>query len=140
MSDTIFRPETARGLIPDYLQPKSYSLHVEDLSLMAAIGFHHHELNKRQRILVNLDIELDKAVLPVSDDINSDFWNYDYIHQALSGLVEDRHFNLQETLAQEIYDLIAARAHVRHIRVFIRKPDAYSDCQSVGISLSNFPN
>lgn len=140
MSDTIFRPESARGLIPDHLQPITYVLHVEDLMLMAAIGFHSHELDKRQRVLVNLDIELEKAVLPTNDDINADFWNYDYIHQTLSELVEKRRFNLQETLAQEIYDLIAARAHVRRIKVFVRKPDAYQDCQSVGVSLSNFPN
>lgn len=140
MNDTIFRPESARGLIPDHLQPKTYILHIEDLMLMAAIGFHNHELDKRQRVLVNLDIELEKAILPVNDDINGDFWNYDYIHQALATLVEKRHFNLQETLAQEIYDLIAARAHVCHIKVFIRKTEAYQDCQSVGVSLSNFPN
>ncbi|GEB89433.1 hypothetical protein ZMO02_10700 [Zymomonas mobilis subsp. pomaceae] len=139
MSDTIFNPKAARGLIPDYLSPKSYRLHIEDLTLMAGIGFHHHELDKSQRILVTIDIELDKVALPDSDSIQNNFWNYDYIHQTLLDLVKNRRFNLQETLAQEIYALIAARAHVRYIRVLTRKPDAYSDCQSVGIELSNFP-
>jgi dihydroneopterin aldolase len=52
--------------------------------------------------------------------------------------VEGRRFNLQETVAHAIYDLVAARAGVVGLRVSTRKPDVYPDCEAVGVELSSF--
>ena len=49
-----------------------------------------------------------------------------------------RRFNLQETLAREIYDLIAARHGVTALRVSTHKPDIYPDCAAVGVELASF--
>jgi dihydroneopterin aldolase len=49
-----------------------------------------------------------------------------------------RRYNLQETLARAIYDLVAARRGVTALRVATRKPDIYPDCKGVGVDLSSF--
>jgi dihydroneopterin aldolase len=56
----------------------------------------------------------------------------------IGDLVATRRYNLQETLARAIYDMIAARRGVTGIRVSTRKPDIYPDCDSVGVELSSF--
>ena len=53
-------------------------------------------------------------------------------------MAQARRFNLQETLAREIYALIAARAGVVNLRVSTRKPDIYEDCSGVGVELASF--
>ncbi|HEY0115007.1 MAG TPA: dihydroneopterin aldolase, partial [Allosphingosinicella sp.] len=65
-------------------------------------------------------------------------WNYDYLHQEIRALAAARRFNLQETLARGIYDLVAARRGVIGLRVATRKPDVYADCAGVGVELSSF--
>jgi dihydroneopterin aldolase len=53
-------------------------------------------------------------------------------------LVAGRRFNLQETLAREIYERVAARRGVTALRVVTSKPDVYPDCVGVGVELSSF--
>jgi dihydroneopterin aldolase len=65
-------------------------------------------------------------------------WDYDFLRNAVLGLVEGRRFNLQETVAHAIYDMVAARAGVVGLRVSTRKPDVYPDCEAVGVELSSY--
>jgi 7,8-dihydroneopterin aldolase/epimerase/oxygenase len=53
-------------------------------------------------------------------------------------LVDERRYNLQETMCRAIYDLIAARQGVTALRVSTRKPDIYPDCAAVGVELASF--
>ena len=65
-------------------------------------------------------------------------WDYDFLRTAVLRLVQGRRFNLQETVAHAIYDMVAARAGVVGVRVSTRKPDVYPDCLAVGVELSSF--
>ena len=125
------------GLVPDALSPVTRKISLEGLALSVDIGFHDFEIGTPQRLLVSCEIWVDESSFPTSDSA-AEAWNYDVLHRDISRLAGSRRFNLQETIAREIYDLIAARKGVTALRVSTRKPDIYPDCAGVGVDLASF--
>jgi dihydroneopterin aldolase len=103
----------------------------------ADIGFHDFEVGTPQRLAVTVEVWLEPAAFPDSDDA-AEAWDYDFLRQDVAGLVAARRYNLQETLARAIYELVAARRGVAALRVSTRKPDIYPDCAGVGVELASF--
>jgi len=125
------------GLVPEHLQPRARKIVLEDYCLPIDIGFHDFEVGNPQRILITVEVWLDDESFVGSDD-GADAWNYDFLRLEISELAASRRFNLQETLARGIYDLVAARHGVLALRISTRKPDIYPDCAGVGVELSSF--
>lgn len=125
------------GLVPPALAPKSRKILLEDFDMAVDIGFHDFEIGTPQRLRVNIEVWLAEASFPRCDSVAA-AWDYDVLRSAVLRLVEGRRFNLQETVAHAIYDLVAARHGVTAIRVSTRKPDIYPDCAAVGVEISSF--
>lgn len=125
------------GLVPPELAPRSLKIVLEDLSLPVDIGFHDFEVGAPQRFLISIEVWLDLAAFPDRDEA-AGAWNYDHLRDEVVRLAASRRFNLQETIAREIYDLVAARKGVTALRVSTRKPDIYPDCKGVGVELASF--
>lgn len=125
------------GLVPAALAPKSRRIFLQDFQLPVDIGFHDHEVGNPQRLVVTVDVWLDEASF-ASEDTVAAAWNYDFLRTEILRMTTGRRFNLQETLAREIYALIAARHGVTALRVATRKPDIYEDCAAVGVELASF--
>ncbi|WP_380874572.1 7,8-dihydroneopterin aldolase [Sphingomonas sp. DBB INV C78] len=130
-------PPILDGLVPASLAPKTRRIFLEDFDLPVDIGFHDFEVGKPQRLLVTVEAWLDEASFAAEDNAAA-AWNYDFLRTEINRLANSRRFNLQETLARAIYDLIAARAGVTALRVSTRKPDIYPDCAGVGVELASF--
>ena len=116
----------------------SHRIRLEDLALDVDIGFHDFEIGVPQRLLVTVEILVDPTVFPRDDDPASAF-DYDPVRSGIHALVAGRRFNLQETLAAEIFAMIAAWPGVRELTVITRKPDVYPDAGAVGVILSSVP-
>jgi dihydroneopterin aldolase len=125
------------GLVPATLAPKTRKIVLEDYCVSADIGFHDFEVGAPQRLMVTVEVWLDAASFPDSDDA-ADAWDYDFLRREIGELVAAGRYNLQETLVRAIYDLVAARRGVTGLRVSSRKPDIYPDCAGVGVELSSF--
>lgn len=125
------------GLVPSGLRPRTRKIVLENYSLDLDIGFHDFEIGNPQRLFVTVEVWVDERAFPTSDDA-ARAWNYDFLRTGIASLVAGRRFNLQETVAREIYDLIAARRGVTALRVATRKPDIYPDCAGVGVELASF--
>ncbi|GAA4819774.1 dihydroneopterin aldolase [Sphingosinicella ginsenosidimutans] len=125
------------GLIPAALRPRTRKIVLEDYELMLDIGFHDFEVGRPQRLVVTVEVWLDERAVSDSDDA-AEAWDYDFLRTGIAELVAGRRFNLQETLAREIYDLVAARQGVTALRVATRKPDIYPDCAGVGVEIASF--
>mgnify|MGYP005837549333 CR=1 FL=1 len=119
------------------LQPRTYRVLLEGFTLDADIGFHPYETGVPQRLVVDLEIWLDPAVLPAADG-QAHAWDYDFLRPAIAALVRDNRHDLQETLARRIFDLVAARPGVSALRVRTAKPDIYPDCRAVAVELASF--
>lgn len=125
------------GLVPERLAPKTRKIVLEDYSLSVDIGFHDYEIGNPQRLSVTVEVWVDEAAF-VETDEQEQAWNYDFLRLEIAELTASRRFNLQETLARAIYDLVGARRGVTGIRVSTRKLDVYPDCAGVGVELSSF--
>jgi dihydroneopterin aldolase len=106
-------------------------LSIRKLSLPVSIGFYEIEKLRLQRVLIDVELRLPPLSHGIADDVLATV-DYDQMHQAISKLVVDRHFNLQETLCHEILALCARLDGVTGARVWVRKPDIYTDCESAG--------
>ncbi len=137
MIDDLTLKPVVTGPVPAGLAPQSRKIMLEDFDLPVDIGFHDFEIGTPQRLRVNIEVWLEEAHFPRCDTVES-AWDYDVLRSAVLKLVEGGRFNLQETVAHAIYDLVAARPGVTALRVSTRKPDIYPDCAAVGVELSSF--
>lgn len=136
---------TARSPVPSLppspapgaaIAPRTHQIILEDLCVEADIGFHQFEVGHPQRLLIGVRVTLDLALWPVRDQRDAS-WDYDRIRSGIRALVAQQHFDLQETLARRIFDMIAAEPGVTALTVHLRKPDVYADAAAVGVLLSS---
>lgn len=125
------------GLVPAALAPRTRKIVLENYCIPVDIGFHDFEVGNPQRLYITVEVWLDEAAFVGSDEIAA-AWNYDFLRLEIAELAASRRFNLQETFARGIYDLVAARYGVTALRVSTRKPDVYPDCAGVGVDLASF--
>ena len=125
-----------RGLVPDRLKVRSSRIILDSLAVEADIGFHDFEVGTPQRLLVTVEIWLERHC-PAGDD-PAEAWNYDFLRSEVEEVASSRRFNLQETLAQEIFERIAAFHGVREVRITTSKPDIYAEARGVGIEIASF--
>ncbi len=118
------------------LQPRRHRILLEELSIEADVGFHDFEVGVPQPLTVSVDVTIDLAHWPAQDS-GSDAWNYDFIRGLIRGLVAGRRYNLQETLAADIFRMIAERPGVVALSVHSRKTGIYPDARAVGVILSS---
>lgn len=104
---------------------------LKNYRVQASIGIHAHELAKRQLVVINVELFFD-ARLAIKKDQIEQVLDYDFLPTAIKNLTKDRHFNLQETLCEEILAACLAAPSVIAARVSTEKPEAYADCDSVG--------
>ncbi len=128
---------TLEGLVPDHLKVRSARILLDSLEVEADIGFHEFEVGAPQRLLVTIEIWLDD-VAPPPDDRPERAWNYDFVRSEVRALATERRYNLQETLANRIFERVAAIRGVRALRVRTSKPDVYLDAAGVGVEIASF--
>jgi dihydroneopterin aldolase len=125
------------GLVPEGLAPVTRKIVLEDYCVDTDIGFHDFEIGHPQRLSITVEVWVEEASFPSSDAV-ADAWDYDFLRTEIGALATAGRYNLQETLARAIYDLVAARRGVTALRVSTRKPDIYPDCAGVGVELASF--
>ncbi|WP_166040443.1 dihydroneopterin aldolase [Sphingosinicella sp. YJ22] len=136
-SDSLAATPRLDGLMPERLTPRTRKIVLQDYDLNLDIGFHDFEIGNPQRLLVTVEVWVEESAFAIHDEADR-AWDYDFLRTEIGALVAGRRYNLQETLAHEIYALVAARRGVTALRVSTRKPDIYPDCAGVGVELSSF--
>lgn len=125
------------GLVPEHLKIRSVRILLDSFEVQADIGFHDFEVGAPQRLLITVEIWLDDRQLP-PDDRPERAWNYDFLRSEVQALASERRYNLQETLANRIFERIAAMRGVRAVRVRTSKPDVYAEAAGVGVEIASF--
>ena len=119
-------------------KPKTSALRrriiLEDFRLPISIGIHDFERSAPQMVIVNVELELADD-MPDPHDRIEDAVDYDFIRAGIMSIVKNRHFNLQETLCQELLELVLRRGGIKRAKVSTRKPDVYPDCKSIGFEM-----
>lgn len=104
-----------------------YALILDGLSLTMGLGIHAHE-QTQQRVLVDVRLDCRYPVAPSEDRI-AEALDYDTIYRGIRELAASRHFNLQETLCEEIAILCLADPRVERVTVRSCKPDIFPDAR-----------
>jgi dihydroneopterin aldolase len=107
---------------------------LEDFRVPISIGIHEFERGGPQPVLVNVMLEFGDDWVDPGDRIEHAL-DYDFLREGIVALVQNRHFNLQETLAEEILKLCLERPGLKRVKVWTRKPDVYPDCKSIGFEI-----
>jgi dihydroneopterin aldolase len=96
-------------------------VYVRDFVLQISIGAYRHERDRPQRVRFDVVAEVPRSS-GAGDDIGKVF-SYDVILDTIRALVENRHVNLVETLAEEIAAHLLQQRRVAAVTVRVEKLD-----------------
>jgi FolB domain-containing protein len=108
---------------------------IKNLHLRTFIGFQEWEREKKQDILVNLEMLIPDETAVDTDNV-SDSADYKKIKYAIVDSVESSSFYLLERLAGHILDIVMTNKKVLRATVELDKPHALRFADSVSIILS----
>ena len=107
-------------------------VYLRDLRIPTVIGVFEWERRVRQIIAIDLDMAFDVACAARTDAL-ADALDYKAVAKRLIGFVEESRFQLVETLAERIADLVRQEFRVAWIRVRINKTGAVRGARDVGV-------
>ena len=102
------------------------------LKIDATIGIWDWEKAIKQTIVIDLDMGADLRKAAASDDVE-DTLNYKAVAKRLQQFVGDSSFELVETLAEKIAEIVLAEFDVPWVRVKLNKPGAIRGSRDVGV-------
>lgn len=107
---------------------------IEGLNIEAVIGIHPWERDRRQPVVLDLDMAWDNRAAAGSEDI-ADTLNYQAVSERLLEFVGGSEFLLVETLAERCAELLMAEFGVPWLRLKLRKPEAIAEAAAVGVEI-----
>lgn len=116
------------------LDGPAYRVFVRDLVLEASIGVHDFEKAVRQRVRINLEMDVRAGVARLDDELRNVVC-YDEVIQAVQKLCEGPHIQLAETMAERILALCLADERVQKASVTVEKLDVYANAGAVGVTM-----
>lgn len=111
----------------------TYFIFLKNYQADFSIGVHDFEKTTPQRLIVNIELEVNKTVF--NDDIDN-VVNYDFLVTALNELKVQKHFHLQETICEQMIEVCKANPQIIAVKISTEKPDIYPNCESVGCKMS----
>ena len=111
---------------------------LHELAIDASIGFHAFERERRQRVLINVEVFVPIVHSTSDSDSAAHVLDYDFLRDGVARLAQARHYNLQETLLDLIVEQCFMQPAVRAVRASTEKPDVYPDCRTLGIEVFRF--
>ncbi len=104
-----------------------YTILLEGLELRMGLGIHPEERAAPQRVMLNVALHCRYPARP-EDRIDAVI-DYDFLRAAIHALAGSRHFELQETLCEEVAALALADPRVARVTVRSMKLDIYPDAR-----------
>jgi len=111
-------------------------IRITNLRLRTYIGFNPEEQEKRQDVVVNIEIHYPAENATQTDEVD-DALNYKTISKAVISLVENGRFLLLEKLVAEILALCSDHPWVTFASVTVDKPHALRFADSVSLTLEH---
>ena len=106
--------------------------------VMVSIGVYEFEKKGEQRMLLNVDLYVPLAASTPRQDRLHEVLDYDFIRSTVAARMAQGHIQLQETLVDDVLRVLLAHPQVCAARVSAEKPDAYPDCDAIGVEVFGF--
>ena len=108
---------------------------IKGLTLDLKLGYYEFERVKKQKVKFDVDIEYLSKKTINDKDIKS-IINYGKVVKLISKLVNKKHYNFLETLAEDVFDELFKDKRINKIDLQIEKLEILKECTSVGIKIS----
>ena len=108
---------------------------ISDLTLLMSIGIHGFEKIKKQEVRFNINIDINPYLFPIEDKLNS-IVNYETVVDLITKLTKNKHYELLETLAEDIFDQLFKNINIQKIKLKIEKTQIIKNTSSVGIEIT----
>jgi len=108
---------------------------ISDLNLLISVGIHSFEKTKKQEVKFNININVNPSLFPVKNEINS-IVNYETVIKIITKLTENKHYELLETLAEDIFNELFKNINIQKIKLKIEKTQIVKNTSSVGIEIT----
>ncbi len=113
----------------------TWKVFIDTLQVSASIGVHPHEHERRQMIIVDVELDMTGAPTPKNDRLNETA-DYEAITKAITGMADEGHVQLVETLAERIARWCLKDARVARAKVRVAKPAALPNAKAVGCEVT----
>jgi 7,8-dihydroneopterin aldolase/epimerase/oxygenase len=107
---------------------------ISDLALLMSIGIHDFEKTKKQEVKFNINIFVNPSLTPIENKINS-IVNYETVIKNITKLTKNKHYELLETLAEDIFFELFKNTNIQKIKLKIEKTQIIKNTSSVGIEI-----
>ena len=108
---------------------------INDLILDLKLGYYDFEKEKAQKVKFSLEIDYEDKKPSSEKDIKS-IVNYGTIVKLITKLVNKKHYNFLETLAEAVFDELFKDKRIAKIMLKIEKLEILKECSSVGIQVT----
>ncbi len=107
-------------------------VYIRDLRIDTFIGIYDWEQQLRQTLSLDLEMATDVAAVAASGEL-ADTLDYKAISDRLIGMIENQHFELLESLAEQIAQTLQDEFQVDWLRLRLGKPGAVPAAVDVGV-------
>ena len=108
---------------------------ITDLTLLMSIGIHKFEKIKKQEVRLNININISPSLFPDENKLNS-IVNYETIIKNITKIAKKEHYELLETLAEDIFAELFRDRNINKIMLKIEKTQIIKNTSSVGIEIT----
>ena len=108
---------------------------ITDLVFNTSIGIHDFEKEKKQQIKFNIEIDINPLLKASENDLKS-IVNYENVINKVKSITHKKHYNLLETLAEDIFTNLFLARNIIKIKLRIEKPEIIKNTSSVGIEIT----
>ena len=110
------------------------TIYLYDLRVDAIVGIWDWERKIRQVVSIDLEMGADIRKAAASDSVE-DTLNYKNVAKRVQQFVADSEFQLVETLAEKIAEIVLTEFDVPWVEVRINKPGAIRNARDVGVRI-----
>ncbi len=107
---------------------------IKDLIIDMSIGIYEHEKAKKQRVIINITLDVEsnagKALTSIADVVS-----YEDIVNKVKKLATEKHYELLEEFAEKIANICNNNDKVLKTVICLEKPDIIDNAKSVGIEI-----
>jgi dihydroneopterin aldolase len=107
---------------------------VKGLRIKAHLGIYEWEQRIPQTVLIDLEMHTDTREAAANDEVDKTV-NYRLVSDRVQHLLANRKFQLVETVAEAIAQMIQDEFGVTSLRVTVAKPSAFADAEQVGVTI-----
>ena len=119
---------------------KIYFVKIRRLVVDMFIGVHEHERHSKQRVAIDVELELDYPAEGFSKAVYKNVGCYETLVDKIKNLSKEDHVVLVETFADKIADIALDDERVISAAIHVEKLDVFSDCEAVGATIQKSRN